>query len=516
MSINAFKNKVFNNIVIMPTTYVSSWNNAKFSFFSWKIRVIAGGPVYSNHVPRYVRHCVGMIPIVFEENSEPKSIADTIDSGVWCGHVSLHFGHMIADYAMRIAVSAAKHPDKYLLFAVQEKIDIDAIPNFFWEIIQTLGGKKENVRLINKATLVKEMIVYPQAERRYDGKPCKNYLHLLDSLHPPVEKRYQAIYFSRVNYLLGGIAGEHYLEEVMKELGVLVIRPEEYPLEVQINFCRQAEKLIFAEGSAVHLLQLVGTGIGDVAVLTRRSLIMAYGFFCRSVILPRAKSLSYINSIDNVVYGYPEVVNNHGLTILKADKNFFSKFKKLGVNIESVWDQKKYENARNGDILKWVDIQPFNAWGNNSFKNRIKEIKQLSPEINDAITDKQFIYDTWIKIQKLGIFDESYYLSCNPDVKAAGVKALTHYRKFGWKEGRNPSIHFDSKFYIGQFSKEYDNSLDPLSHYFLKGWKDCLNPNPNFNVRAYLDRYQDVKLKNLEPLQHYVEYGQFLGYQTSE
>jgi len=243
---------------------------------------------------------------------------------------------------------------------------------------------------------------------------------------------------------------------------------------------------------------------------------MAYGFFCRSVILPRAKSLSYINSIDNVVYGYPEVVNNHGLTILKADKSFFSKFKKLGVNIESVWDQKKYEHARNGDILKWVDIQPFNAWGNNSLKNRIKEIKQLSPEINDAITDKQFIYDTWMNIQKLGIFDESYYLSCNPDVKAAGVKALTHYRKFGWKEGRNPSIHFDSKFYIGQFSKEYDSSLDPLSHYFLKGWKDCLNPNPNFNVRAYLDRYQDVKLKNLEPLQHYVEYGQFYGYVTSD
>ncbi|TXH95899.1 MAG: glycosyltransferase family 61 protein [Rheinheimera sp.] len=516
MSINAFKNKIFNNIVIMPTTSVSSWNNAKFSFLSGKIRVIAGGPVYDKNVPRYVRHCIGIIPIVFEENSEPKEICDTIDSGVWCGHVSQHFGHMISDYSMRIAVSAAKHPDKFLLFSLSERMDLNSIPPFFWQIVSNFGAKKENVRFINKPTLVKEMIVYPQAERRYDGKPSKSYLKLIDSLHPPVEKRYGAIYFSRTNYLMGGIAGERYLEEVMKDLGVLVIRPEEYSLEMQINFCRQAEKLIFAEGSAVHLLQLVGTGIGDVVVLTRRTLMMAYGFFCRSVILPRAKSLSYISSIEYVLYCHPEIAHNNGLTILNISDSFFKKFKRLGFDLESVWDQKKYENVRNDDILKWINILPSHVWGNSSLYKKLKVIRELSAEVSSAIADNKCIYDNWIHIQKLGIFDEDYYLACNPDVKAAGVKALAHYKKFGWKEGRNPSVYFDSKFYMSQFVNGYNESLDPVSHYFLKGWKNNLNPNPNFNVEYYLNRYQDVKLKNLEPLQHYVEYGQILGYVTSE
>ena len=516
MSINAFKNKVFNNIVIMPTTYVSSWNNAKFSFLSGRIRVIAGGPVYNKNAPRYVRHSVGLIPIVFDENSEPKETSDTIDSGVWCGHVSLHFGHMVSDYSMRIAVSAAKHPDKYLLFALQEKININSIPNFFWDIVSSLGAKRENVRFINRPTLVKELIVYPQAERRYDGVPCKKYLDLIDSLRPPVEKCYQTIYFSRANYLMGGFAGERYLEEVLKEIGVLVVRPEEHPLEIQLNFCQQAERLIFAEGSAVHLLQLLGTDIGDVVVLNRRTVIMSFGFFCRGSILPRAKSLSYISSIEDIVYCKPEVANNNGITILKTDEKFFAKLKKSGADIEGVWDQQKYNHVRNADILKWIDMLPSPVWGNRYFNKKLERIRSFSAEISRAITDNQFLFDTWVNIQKIGIFDESYYLESNPDVKAAGVKARTHYIKFGWKEGRNPSIYFDSKFYISQFTNGYNEKIDPLSHYFLKGWKDNLNPNPKFNTKYYLNRYQDVKLKKLEPLQHYVEYGQFLGYVTSE
>ncbi len=177
---------------------------------------------------------------------------------------------------------------------------------------------------------------------------------------------------------------------------------------------------------------------------------------------------------------------------------------------------KKYENVRNDDILKWINILPSHVWGNSSLYKKLKVIRELSAEVSSAIADNKCIYDNWIHIQKLGIFDEDYYLACNPDVKAAGVKALAHYKKFGWKEGRNPSVYFDSKFYMSQFVNGYNESLDPVSHYFLKGWKNNLNPNPNFNVEYYLNRYQDVKLKNLEPLQHYVEYGQILGYVTSE
>ena len=52
---------------------------------------------------------------------------------------------------------------------------------------------------------------------------------------------------------------------------VEVMRPEERPLAEQLRCYATADRLLFAEGSALHGLQLLGRGLGDVAVLVRRS-----------------------------------------------------------------------------------------------------------------------------------------------------------------------------------------------------------------------------------------------------
>ena len=513
MGIDAFKNKTFGNIVVMPTTRLS-----RSSIIVGESRVVmAGGPCYEKSAPKYVRQCVGMIPMVVDESSKAEEPEDRLDSGVWCGHVHRHFGYLLSRFATRIAVSAARHPEKFLLFAVRPNADIDLIPGFFWDIVSALGAKKENVRFINKPTLVKELTVYAQAERHYNGRPSRSYLELLNSLRPPIRKCYRAIYFSRANYLKGGIAGERYLEEVMREIGVVVVRPEEYPLEKQIAFCRQAETLIFAEGSAVHLLQLVGTGIGDVIILNRRrGSIVHSNFFAIGSIAPRAKSVNYINSIRDIVYCKPEIRSNHGITVLEPNKKFFGRFKKYGFDIEKIWDTVKYQTYRNECIIKWLDTLPVKIWKNNRFYRKVDVLTKLSSGIREKLKEKQLIYEMWNKLSELGIFDEGYYLTANPDVEHAEVDALEHYIKDGWKEDRNPSAYFDSKFYLSQFPDGYTEIIDPLSHYILKGWKVDLNPNSEFNVRVYSNRYPEVKLKELEPLQHYVEYGQFLGYSATD
>ena len=45
-------------------------------------------------------------------------------------------------------------------------------------------------------------------------------------------------------------------------------------------------------------------------------------------------------------------------------------------------------------------------------------------------------------------FDAEYYLMHNPDVAASGTNPLDHYDQFGWKEGRDPSVHFDTLGYL--------------------------------------------------------------------
>ncbi|MGH1590671.1 hypothetical protein ACRBEV_22870 [Methylobacterium phyllosphaerae] len=45
------------------------------------------------------------------------------------------------------------------------------------------------------------------------------------------------------------------------------------------------------------------------------------------------------------------------------------------------------------------------------------------------------------------LVDGDYYLAGNPDLKAAGVDPGGHYMSSGWREGRDPSPHFDVPYY---------------------------------------------------------------------
>jgi len=47
-----------------------------------------------------------------------------------------------------------------------------------------------------------------------------------------------------------------------------------------------------------------------------------------------------------------------------------------------------------------------------------------------------------------GLFDHEYYLTIYPDIRDADVNPAWHYVRIGWKENRNPSPSFDTKYYI--------------------------------------------------------------------
>lgn len=50
-------------------------------------------------------------------------------------------------------------------------------------------------------------------------------------------------------------------------------------------------------------------------------------------------------------------------------------------------------------------------------------------------------------------FDSKWYLEQYPDVAKDGINPAKHYLKYGWKEGRNPSVFFDTNKYL----KEHPN-----------------------------------------------------------
>lgn len=50
-------------------------------------------------------------------------------------------------------------------------------------------------------------------------------------------------------------------------------------------------------------------------------------------------------------------------------------------------------------------------------------------------------------------FDKEYYLSSYPEVKESGMTPYEHYMNVGWKEWKNPSESFDTKFYYDVYIK---------------------------------------------------------------
>jgi plastocyanin len=100
------------------------------------------------------------------------------------------------------------------------------------------------------------------------------------------------------------------------------------------------------------------------------------------------------------------------------------------------------------------------------------------------------------------IFDEGYYLFHNPDVASAvsaGVfkSGLEHFNQFGQFEGRNPSILYDESFYL---SKNPDVANAVASGIFKSGFQhfsqfgelEGRDPSPSFTNSLYLSENPDV------------------------
>ena len=119
-------------------------------------------------------------------------------------------------------------------------------------------------------------------------------------------------------------------------------------------------------------------------------------------------------------------------------------------------------------------------------------------------------------------FCHASYLEANPDVKEAGANALLHYIRYGITEKRSLrpepvealkdtvapilsiSEAFDPKFYLEKYP---DVTSDPYAHYATIGWKDGRDPTPWFSTRYYLENNPDVAQAQINPFEHYVYYG---------
>jgi len=88
-------------------------------------------------------------------------------------------------------------------------------------------------------------------------------------------------------------------------------------------------------------------------------------------------------------------------------------------------------------------------------------------------------------------FDSKYYLETYQDIASAGVDPFEHFLFHGYKEGRNPSDKFDTKFYIQRYFKGKTDQ-NPLLHYLEHRQEEGVFPVPPENeatVHAEIKRF---------------------------
>ena len=105
------------------------------------------------------------------------------------------------------------------------------------------------------------------------------------------------------------------------------------------------------------------------------------------------------------------------------------------------------------------------------------------------------------------LFDSEWYREKYEDVTDKNAKAYRHYRRHGWREGRDPNPFFDTDWYLARYPDVRSAGVNPLDHYLDFGAQEGRDPGPSFNGADYLERHPDVRAAGLNPLLHYLRHG---------
>lgn len=316
-----------------------------------------GGPLWPLWPLRVAdRQCRGIVPVPVDRAPHPVAAEALHGEGVWCGPVCDHYGHAIADFGMRIAASADAFPDTVPLVFCRGA-DEGEPPGFFRAILDQLRVPHERALVLNRPARFERLHVLPQAERMGGGGPSTRHLDLMDRLTGDArraEKDLPVLYVSRAGQLSGRLAGESYLDDALTAAGVRVFHPEFSPLPEQIAMYARARAIVFAEGSSVHTLQLMGRLGAEIAVLVRRPRARLAAASLR----PRATRLHYLDALHGLVYGRRPSGQRYrarGISVLREDK-LFACFRRLGVDLAPVWDGAAFRAKRDADLHAWMSF----------------------------------------------------------------------------------------------------------------------------------------------------------------
>ncbi|MDA9638931.1 glycosyltransferase family 61 protein [Synechococcus sp. AH-779-G23] len=284
----------------------------------------------------------------------------------WCGPIVNHFGHQLGEFGGRLLMASLDQRPGTLLFLHPDgdkKIE-DLLP---WQQqwIRYLNPKHKPVLILRGGIRSREMVVLPEHQRLGEA-PTPALLHALtkQTRHLKLEPQDQIVVLSRASYaksvdhssMRGGVAGEAAFDAWMSRQGAQIVYPETLPLRSQLDLMHSAKNLIIAEGSALHMLELLGReSKKKVMVIARRPLWTGMDTSLKS----RFPKLMWMDAVRELYWHQPSNPRVKGLAKLDWELVLQHIHDMFGLDIESDIALSLNNEARHQirNITKMVNLE---------------------------------------------------------------------------------------------------------------------------------------------------------------
>jgi hypothetical protein len=195
--------------------------------------------------------------------------------GAWlfCGGASQQFGHIITRGLGRLWATEALPKSVKLLFV--SVLYSKAEHAFLGRLLKTLGIENEYV-IVHRPTHVDRLYAAPDLfSEAHDGVASPGFVQWIRGKVPGLNRsRFgRKIYITRDR--LSGTVGRHLCEDILEDnlsrAGFDILAPETLSIEDQLAAYAEADTVISADGSALHLLPFAFRPEATCIILKRRS-----------------------------------------------------------------------------------------------------------------------------------------------------------------------------------------------------------------------------------------------------